>query len=252
MGTTKLTRKEIAADPIHDALITAVETFRTRAKIITLTAIGVVLVSVLVYLGMGYLDSRDVLAQQELAKGLDFYHAAVNESAKADPYALGPNPTFPSEEARYRAALEHFSLVASRFGSSKLGVMARYYSGLCQKYLGQKNEAIATLAAVGNNTSDRTVGFLAKKVLATFYVETGDPKKGVEILLAMIKDPQCDLPKEDLQIDLSRAYVAQGNRAEALKVLQQAQEGGGAGMLQSQIFQELTRLQNPSGNAPQP
>jgi tetratricopeptide (TPR) repeat protein len=245
VGTNKLTRKEIAADPIHDALITAVETFRTRAKIIALAAIGVVLLSVLVYLGMGYLDSRDALAQQELAKGLDFYHAAVNELAKADPYALGPNPTFPSEEARYRAALEHFNLVASRFGSSKLGVMAHYYSGLCQKYLGQKNE-------VGNNTSDRTVGFLAKKVLATFYVETGDSKKGVEILLAMIKDPQCDLPKEDLQIDLSRAYVAQGNRAEALKVLQQAQEGGGAGMLQSQIFQELTRLQNPSGNAPRP
>lgn len=251
MGTTKLTRKEIAADPIHDALITAIDTFRTRSKIITLTAIGVVLVSVVVYLGMGYLDTRDSLAQQEFAKGMDFYHAAVNESAKDDPYALGPNPTFRSEEAKYRAAMEHFNIVASRFGSSnKMGVMARYYTGLCQKNLGQKNEAIASLTAVGNNTSDRTIGFLAKKVLATFYVENGDPQKGVEILQAMIKDPQCGLPKEDLQIDLSRAYMAQGNRAEALKVLQQAQEGGGAGMLQSQIFQELTRLQNPSGNAP--
>jgi len=251
VGTTKLTRKEIAADPIHDALITAIDTFRTRSKIITLTAIGVVLVSVVVYLGMGYLDTRDSLAQQEFAKGMDFYHAAVNESAKDDPYALGPNPTFRSEEAKYRAAMEHFNIVASRFGSSnKMGVMARYYTGLCQKNLGQKNEAIASLTAVGNNTSDRTIGFLAKKVLATFYVENGDPQKGVEILQAMIKDPQCGLPKEDLQIDLSRAYMAQGNRAEALKVLQQAQEGGGAGMLQSQIFQELTRLQNPSGNAP--
>lgn len=252
MGTTKLTRKEIAADPIHDGLIASIELFRNNARTIGLSAIGVALIAVLVYWGMNYLDSRDASAQQELAKGIDFYHGAVDAGAKADPYALGPNPSFPTEAAKYKAATEIFSAEAAHAGSSKIGIMARYYLGLCQKQLGQKNEAIATLGAVGSNTADRTVGFLAKKVLATYYVETGDSKKGIEILQSMIKDSQCDLPKEDLQIDLARAYMAQGNRAEALKILQQAQESGGAGMLQSLIFQELSRIQGNAGNAPLP
>jgi hypothetical protein len=252
VGTTKLTRKEIAADPIYDALIKSVEVLRAHAKIIALTTIGVISVAVFVYLGLGYLESRDNSAQQELAKGMDFYHATVDASAKSDPYVSGPNPIFPNEEAKFRAASTVFSSVASRYGSSKLGVMARYYLGLCQKQLGQKKEAIASLEAIENNTVDRTVAYLAKKVLANYHVETGDSKKGVEILRAMLTDPQCDLPKEDLQIDLSRAYMAQGNRAEALKVLQQAQEQGSGGGLQSLIFQELSRLQGRSGNAPRP
>ena len=132
--------------------------------------------------------------------------------------------------------------------ASKAGIIARYYLGLCQKQLGQKNEATASLEAVANNTSDRTVGYLAKKVLASYYVETGDAKKGQEMLQGMLKDTQCDLPKEDLQVDLSRAYMAQGKRAEAFKVLQEAQEGGGGGMLQSLVFQELNRIQGSPGN----
>lgn len=252
MGTTKLTRKEIAADPIHDALIRSVEILHTHAKTITLVTIGVLSVAVFIYLGLGYLESRDNTAQQELAKGMDFYHAAVDPSAKSDPYASGPYPVFPSEEAKFRAASTVFSSLVSRFGSSKMGVVARYYLALCQKQLGQKDEAIASLKAIENNTVDRTVGYLAKKVLANYYVEIGDSKKGVEILQAMLSDPQSDLPKQDLRIDLSRAYMAQGNRAEALKVLQQAQEEGSGGSLQSLVFQELNRLQSSSGNERQP
>lgn len=252
MGTTKLTRKEISADPIYDALIKSVEVLRARAKVITLATIGVVSVAVLIYLGLGYLESRDNGAQQELAKGIDFYHATVDASAKSDPYASGPYPVFPNEEAKFRAASTVFSSVISSYGSSKMGVIARYYLGLCQMRLGQKSEAIASLESIENNTANRTVAYLAKKVLANYYVETGDAKRGVEILQAILKDPQSDLPKEDLQIDLSRAYLAQGNRAEALKVLQQAQEEGGGGGLQSLVFQELSHLQDSSGNAREP
>jgi hypothetical protein len=248
VSTTKLTRKEISADPIHDALISTVEMLRTHSKLILLSGLGLALLLLGIYFGMNYLDSRDNGAQRELAKGIDFYHGLVDAGAKDDPYALGPTPVFKSEEARYRAASTIFSSVATRRGSSKIAVIARYYLGLCQKQLGQKNEAIATLGMVANNTADRTVGYLAKKVLASYYVETGDAKKGQEMLEAVLKDSQCDLPKEDLQVDLSRALMAQGKRDEALKVLKAAQESGSGGMLQSLIFQELNRIQGNSGN----
>jgi tetratricopeptide (TPR) repeat protein len=248
VSTTKLTRKEISADPIHDALISTVDNIRTHARLLLLAGAGLAVLLLGGYFFLNYLDSRDNATQQELAKGMEFYHGMVDPSAKDDPYALGPAPVFRNEEARYRAASNIFSSIASRRGSSKLGVMARYYLGLCQKQLNQKNEAKATLEAVANNTSERTVGYLAKKVLASYYVELGDAKKGQEILQDMLKDTRCDLPKEDLQVDLSRAYMAQGKRAEALKVLQEAQESGSGGMLQSAVFQEMNRIQSNSGN----
>jgi predicted negative regulator of RcsB-dependent stress response len=250
VGTTKLTRKEIASDPIHDALVGTVEALRARAKVISLSAAGVLAAAVLVFLGLSYLESRDRRAQQELAKGLDFYGAQVDAAAKSDPYASGPMPVFPSDEAKFRAASAVFEPLASRSGSSKIKVVARYYLGLCQKQLGQVKEATATLEAVGSSTAVRTVAYLARKTLAGIYAEAGQPQKGLDILQAMLKDPQCDLPKEEIQIGLARIYAAQGNRAEALKVLQQAQEAGSGSMLQTMIFQELARLQGNSGNTP--
>jgi tetratricopeptide (TPR) repeat protein len=248
VSTTKLTRKEISADPIHDALIRTIETLRASAKLIAVTAAGVIVILLGVYFGLRYLNARDLGAQRELAKGMDYYHAMVDPAkAKDDPYASGTAPLFRSEEAKYRAAGALFSPLATRFGSSKIGVIARYYQGLCQDQLGQKNEAVASLEAVANNTSDRTVAFLAKKVLAQHYVANGDPKKAQDILQAMLKDPQCDLPREDLLVDTSRALMAQGKRAEALKTLEEAQATGAGGMLQSLVFQELSRIQETPG-----
>jgi predicted negative regulator of RcsB-dependent stress response len=249
VGTTKLTRKEISADPIHDALIHTVETLRAHAQIIALGVAAAVLILLGVYFGLRYLDSRDVRDQQELAKGMDYYHGIVDAAkAKDDPYASGLTPVFRSEEAKFRAASASFNSIASRHGSSKFRVIARYYLGLCQDGLGQKNEAVATLDAVANNTADRTVGFLANKVLAAHYLREGNTQKAQDILQNMLKNPQCDLPRVDLLIDMSRVYMAQGKRADALKTLEEAQIAGAGGMLQSLVFQELSRIQGTPGN----
>jgi len=250
VSTTKLTRKQISADPIHDALIRTIEALRARTRIIIIIAAGMVLAALVVYFGLRYLESRDSIGQRELAKGIEYYHGLTDAKAQDDPYVFGPTPVFRTEEDKYRAANTAFDSVVTRYGSSKLGVIGRYYLGLTQLRLGKKNEAIASLEAVANNNKERTVGYLAKKVLAGYWVESGNAKKGQEILEGMLKDPQCELPKEDLQLDLSRAFMAQGKRAEALKVLQEAQESGGGGMLQSLIFQELGRIQANSGNLP--
>jgi hypothetical protein len=65
----------------------------------------------------------------------------------------------------------------------------------------------------------------------------------------MIKDPQCNLPKEDLAIQLSRALVALGKRDEAVKVLKESSSQGPAfSVLKQQLTAELDKLQK----APQP
>ncbi len=248
MGTTKLTRKEILAeDPVHEAIMQIVEFFRTQGKVVAAVAIAVALLAIGGYFGNDYLQAREQQMQQQLGRALDAYHARIDPKAAEDPYAKGPEPTFRSESAKYQAAVKQFSALASKYGSGKLGIAAKYYLGLCYLRLGQNNEALRALEEVRNNSRDKTLGYLAKKVLARYYLSAGNYKASQEILDGMLRDPQCDLPKEDLDVDLARVYDAQGKRSEALKLLRKAREESSTSGFQPLIVQEMNRLETAAG-----
>jgi predicted negative regulator of RcsB-dependent stress response len=249
VGTTKLTRKEILAeDPVHEAIIQIIEFFREQGKLIAVVAAAVVLLSVGIYFGLEYLDSRETASQHQLAKALGLYHARIDATAPDDPYGKGPEPLFRTDDARLQAASKAFADIASKYSSSKTGIVARYYLGLCQLHLGQKKEAVQALEAVRNNSKDRTLGYFAKKVLARHYADERNFKAAQEILDGMINDPQCSLPKEDLKLDLARIYSAQGKRDEAIKLLRQARDEAGKSSLLSILTQELGRLEEGGGS----
>jgi predicted negative regulator of RcsB-dependent stress response len=254
VGTTKLTRKEILAeDPVHQAIMELVEFFRDNGQKVAIAAVVIVLLAIGIYGGMQYLDYRQTQAQQQLGKGMTFFHAQVSPDASDDPYAKGPTPVFRSEGAKYHAAAKEFSSVVSGFGYSKLSVVARYYLGLTQLQLGQKKEAIQNLETVANNSRDRTVGYLAKKVLATEYLAAGNYLGAKGLLEGMIRDPQCDLPKEDLSIDLAKVLVAQGKRDEAIKILRDASaQGAQFSLLKQRLMTELDKLEKRAKAGSQP
>jgi predicted negative regulator of RcsB-dependent stress response len=245
VGTTKLTRKEILSeDPVHQAIIELIDFFRVNGKKIAIAAVVIVALAVGLYGGLQYLDSRQAKAQNRLWEGMNLFHAQVSPDASDNPYAKGPTPVFRSDAAKYQAAANEFSAVVSGFGYSKLAVIARYYLGLSQLQLGQKKEAAQNLETVANNSKDRTLGYLAKKVLAMDYAATGNYRGARELLEGMIRDPQCDLPKEDLSIDLSKALVAQGKRDEAMKVLRDAgAQGAQFSPIKQRVMTELDKLQ---------
>ncbi len=248
MGTTKLTRKEILAeDPVHEAIVRTVEFLHLNRKKAGALAVVVVLMALGIYLGLQYLDVREDQAQEQLSKGMDFFHAQVAPDASDDPYRKGPTPVFRSDELKYKAAAKEFSSVASRFGYSKVAVVARYYLGLSQLWLGQKKDAIQTLETVAGNSRNRTVSYLAKKVLAAENMKSENYKGAREILEGMLRDPQCNLPKEDLSLQLSQVLVALGKREEAVKVLKDASSQGPAfGVFRQQLAAELDKLQKAS------
>jgi predicted negative regulator of RcsB-dependent stress response len=253
VGTTKLTRKEILTeDPVQLTIIHAVEFFRTQGKNIALGVAAALLVIAGVYFGMQYFAARDVQAQLEFAKGQDFYHAAIETTALDDPYGQGPNPTFRSEEAKYQAASKQFASVSSKYSFSKLAPVANYYQALSQLQLGKKADAQKLLEGLRNNTKDRTVGYLARKVLAGIYLDAGNAKGAQELLDGMIADPQCALPKEDLKMQLAQVFTSQGKKDQAIKVLREARDQAqvSRSALQAQISQELSRLEGASQSTP--
>ncbi|MDM7994804.1 MAG: tetratricopeptide repeat protein [Acidobacteriota bacterium] len=252
MGTTKLTRKEILAeDPVHEAIVQFIEFFRANSKKIGIAVVVIVLLALGIYGGLQYLDRRETQAQERLAKGMDFFHAPLSPDATDDPYAKGATPTFKGEQEKFKAAAKEFSAIVEGQSFGKVPVIARYYLGLSQLRLGEKQEAIRNLEMVSSNSKERTLGFLAKKVLATEHFNSGNHKGAGEILQSLIRDPQCQLPKGELSLQLSRVLVAQGKREEAIKVLRDASSQGAAfSSLQQKLATELDALQRkPVGGA---
>jgi len=256
VGTTKLTRKEILAeDPVHEAIVRFVEFFGTNSKKIGIAAVIIVLLALGIYGGLQYLDRKELQAQERLMKGIDFFHGQIAADATDNPYSKGSIPTFRSEPERYKAAAKEFSAIVEGQSFGKIPIVARYYLGISQLRTGQKQEAIRNLESVSSNSKERTLGFLAKKVLATEYFASGNHKGAREILDSLIKDPQCQLPKGDLSLQLSRVLVAEGKRDEAMKVLRDASSQGAAfSALQQQLATELDKLQKSpvAGSNPQP
>jgi predicted negative regulator of RcsB-dependent stress response len=251
VGKTKLTRKEILAeDPIHHAMVSIVDVFRSQGKLIAIAAASLVLLGAGIFFGLSYYQGRNMAAQIALGEGMSLFHATIDPEAPDDPYGQGPVPAFRSEEARYQAASQEFSNVIEQYGSSKLGVLAHYYLGLCQLRLGQEDEAVQSLEVVRSNTRDRTVGYLGKKVLAQYYLNSGNGKAAQEILEGMIRDPQCDLPKEVLKVDLANAYAALGKGEEAANLLQEAQAESQGSMFQTMINDKLNELKALSSVSP--
>jgi predicted negative regulator of RcsB-dependent stress response len=244
VGTTKLTRKEILAeDPVHEAIVRTLEFFQSNGKTIAICLAIAALLAAGIYGGLQYLDKKEAQAQDALGKGMDFFHGQIAADATDDPYSKGASPTFRSDKDKYQAAAKEFASVLEIHNFGKVAVLAHYYLGLSQLQLAKKQEALQNLESVANSSKDRSLGYLAKRVLATEYFNSGNYKRAGEILDSMIKDPQCQLPKEDLTLQLSRVLVAQGKRDEAIKVLRDASSHEQAfSAFQQQLTTELDKL----------
>ena len=246
VGTTKLTRKEILAeDAVHGTIISLIDFCSShKKKLIILGAVAIV-AAIGIYSGLLFLEKKEIQAQEILGRGIDFYHAEIDPDVTENSYEKDSTAVFKDESSKYQAAAREFSSIISGYGYSKVSVVARYYLGLTQLKQGETEEAVQNLKTAANNSKDRIVGYLAKRVLARHFEESGDYGEAKKILESMINDSNYDLPKEDLSIQLSRILVAEGKKEEAVKVLQEANSRGTvSSSLRQKLVAELDKVQN--------
>jgi predicted negative regulator of RcsB-dependent stress response len=245
VGTTKLTRKEILSDdPVRENILRLIGLFQSNRTKIGIAAIAIIVIALGFWAASLYLDNRADAAGAMLGRGMEFFSASVSLDAEDDPYAVGDAPVFKSDENKYQAAEKEFSAAAGSFGSGESGKTARYYLGLTQIKLGKKEEAQKNLESAAFGSGSRTVGFLAKKALADYHADAGNVKGAEDLLRGMIKDAKCDLPKEDLGMQLARILVAEGRKDEAIGVLREVSEASPVfGTYNQQLLAEIEKLQ---------
>lgn len=204
----------------HDRFAeTAAETYswavEHRNKIIYgAIAAGVVL---LIVLGsMAYMSRRDQQASNALGKAMETYDAPLRPAGVPEQPGL---LTFTSAADRAKAAHAEFAKVADEYSRTKSGKVARYFSGLTAKEMGDVSTAEKDLKQV-TESADEDMSSLAKLALAGMYRQTGKEQQAIDVYKQLIDRPTRAVAKSTAQLQLAEMYQTKQPQ-EAAKLYEQ-------------------------------
>lgn len=216
---SRLTRHDILKeDKFLLTVDSARDFFLAKQKQIILV-VGAVAAVGLAVLGIRYyLAQQDESAKDQLSAALRIYHGTVLGSAPTAPAGTS-EPVFATSAEKYEKALTEFQKLAAQHDSRPSGKIAKYYAGLSLRELNKTNEAIATLEALGKDSSD--YGVLAQRALVSIYEGTGNLAKAAEVCQQLAQSKSAVVPKSDTLMQLAQLYERQNKKSEATKVYQQ-------------------------------
>lgn len=189
-----------------------------------------------------YVDRQEGEANADLTAALKTFSAYVG---KPSPDTMNPGTeTFPTAEAKYKKALEQFSVIVQKYRMvprPKAVRVARYHMGICQTFLGDKDAAIKTLQEVSQDR-DREIASLAQYALACEYVKIGKMPEAVKILQGLADHPTLSVPRATALLALADAYHdSQPARARQLYEQVQKEYGSDATVAEA-LRQQISTL----------
>jgi TolA-binding protein len=142
---------------------------------------------------------------------------APSEPGKPPPPAP-PAGSYPSEEARSRAALDKFLAVANAYSGTAAAVTARYRAAAILAELGRNAEAEREFKAVVDAAGSSVYGRMARLGLAEIQVRAGQYEPAISTYRELSSRADDDLPVDGVLWQLGRTYALAGRKAEALQV----------------------------------
>jgi len=156
--------------------------------------------------------------RNETAKNLSFPQeiSFEQEATKAIDFA-----SYYMENENYAAALNGdgekpgFLEIVDKYGSTKAGNLAAYYTGLCYLKQGNYNQAIEYLKKYTND--DKILSGLALSLIGDCYLELGDQQNAVAYYEKACKKNPNEFNTPMFLYKLGMTYEIMGNNAKALE-----------------------------------
>ena len=187
---------------------------RKRETTAIVAVVGVLAVLAIVY--FVWRDRVQTRAHALLADAVTVQTARVGPPpAAGTPAANNPGLSFATEREKAQAALTKFKVAADAYPSTDAGMYARYQQATSYMTLGQPKEAAATYQQVIDRAGDNIYGQMAKLGLAESQARSGQYDQAINTFreLSLRKDGR--LPVDGILMQLGRAYLDAGKRAEA-------------------------------------
>ncbi len=201
---------------------------------LTYGGIAIAVILALVLGGKAYYNQRNVKANGALAKALETYNGYLR------PAGMPPQAgvvTFASSDERARAAHAEMEKVANEYPHTNAGAMARYFTGLTAKDMGDTATAEKELKEAVD-AGDKDLSALAKLALAGLYVQKGRDNEAIEIYKYLADHPTNSVGKFTAQLKLAELYKSK-QPIEATKLYEQIKKDdptGAAGQLATQAL----------------
>ena len=218
-------RHELKENELAHTVAAARQFTAERSRPIALIATAVIVIAVVVLGVVMYRYQASSKANAALAAAMVVLEAPVQPPTPAQPPADGKPGTqeaqepgtFPTEEAKLKAALPKLKEAAEAHSETDAGITARYHLASTHAALGSLKEAVETYEDVISRAGDSIYGRMSKLGKATEQVRMGQYQPAIETYKALADEKDTELPADALLSQLARAYQASGNTDEAKK-----------------------------------
>jgi hypothetical protein len=172
---------------------------------------------------LGYFQGRRAReADRAFRDALTSFEAPV--VSEIPPGADRPSgQVFATGEEKYKTAAAAFDGVERRFGSSTIGLRAKYYAALCRIQLGQNAEAEKALKEIQSRGGGLEPE-LARLALADLYRRSQQVDKAVEAYRGMATNPSANVPRDYALVSAARTLEDAQRWAEARAAYRQVFE----------------------------
>jgi predicted negative regulator of RcsB-dependent stress response len=228
----RITRKELKSDKFALEVEHTVTFFEEhQQEIVKYGAIALGVVVLIVGYVM-YSRHQHSVREEALARAIQIQEAPVG------PPTPGQNLNFPTQESKEQAALQAFTDLQGKYGSSTEGEIATYYIGSIKADQGKLAEAERAFKEVADKGDDK-YSSLAKLALAQIYFSDGRDGQGESMLRDLMAHPTIFVSKDQAAITLAR-YLMLKKPAEARKLLDPLRsQPGAAGQVALTLYGEL-------------
>jgi tetratricopeptide (TPR) repeat protein len=203
-----------------------------RRSVLVTSALLLVVILVLVG-GFTLYNYRSGQASTAFGAAMQDYQTPLAPPGQPVPPGI---KTYPSANARAKAANAEFLAVADKYGMTPDGKVARYFAGLTYIEAGQNDAAEAALKQVASGWNGN-LSALAKLSLAQLYRQTNRDPQAIELYTQLTAKPTSTVPAGLAQLQLAELYESEGNPAKAKEIYAQLKDKdakGPAGQLAAQ------------------
>ncbi len=177
-------------------------------------AVGVLVAVGLAAIIAGVYSYRSNVASAALADAMQTYDAPVSTPDQPVPANV---KSFPSVEARAKAANTQFAAVADHYGVTPAGRNAQYLQGVTAMQSGD-NASAERLLKKSAGDWNHDVATLAQLSLAGLYHATGRDPLAIETYGKIAKSPSTLVPAGLAQLQLADLYESEGKIADAKRL----------------------------------
>ena len=212
-------RKDLKKDEIREKLVSGFESVASHQQALWVGVVAALVVVLVVFGWNSYARRQTAKASAALDDAMKIFQARIRAPGEpADPVEI----TYLDEKNKYTDADKKFLQVASEYGRTMPGQMARYYAALSEVQLKQYAEAEKNLNQITSGGDENLAG-LAKFQLAEVYRQENKGTQAVDLYKQLSDKPSLFVPKPMAMLALAD-YYRKTDPAQAAKLYNQIKQ----------------------------